>query len=164
MCLLCYQSDDSRHSQQRTKESQILFEPWCHWYTRKTTVDREQCPAAHKTKQVPTKILLHWLQPFVACCTEMNQSILKFFHLCHIQGIKYCPLKPEVLWPWKLSYFSTSPKSENKKGFSTSEKARIMSSPKAISYWRIGGQQHTARKWLKKAIYHVHIYSADKIL
>ena len=87
MCLRCYQSDDSRHNHQRTNESQILFQPWCHLYTRKTTVDREQSPTTHQTKQVPTEISLHWLQPFVAYCTEMNQSILKFFHLCHIHGV-----------------------------------------------------------------------------
>ena len=87
MCHQCYQSDDSRHSHQQTNEPQILFQPWCHLYTRKTTVDREQCPAAHQTKQVPTEILLHWLQPFVAYWTEMNQSILKFFHLCNIHGV-----------------------------------------------------------------------------
>ena len=87
MCLQCYQSDNSRHSHQRTNEPQILFQPWCNLYTRKTTVDREQCPAAHQTKQVPIEILLHWLQPFVAHYTEMNQSILKFFHLCHIHGV-----------------------------------------------------------------------------
>ena len=88
MCLQCYQSDDSRQSHQRTNKSQILFQPWCHLYTRETTVDRELCPAAHQTKQVPIEILLHWLQPFVAYCKEMNQSILKFFHLFHIHGVK----------------------------------------------------------------------------
>ena len=35
-------------------------------------------PAAHQTKGVPNEILLHWLQPFVAYCTETNQSILRF--------------------------------------------------------------------------------------
>ena len=78
MCLQCYQSDDSRHSHQQTNEFQILFQPWCHLYTRKITVGREQCPAAHQIKQVPIEILLRWLQHFVAYCTEMNLSILKF--------------------------------------------------------------------------------------
>ena len=78
MCLHCYQSDGSRHIHQQTDESQILFQTWCHLYTRKTTVDPEMYPAAHQTEQVPTTILQHWLQPFVAYCTEMNQSILSF--------------------------------------------------------------------------------------
>ena len=50
-------------------------------------MDLEQCPAAHQTKQVLTETLLHWLQPFVAYCTEMNQSILRLFHLCHIHEV-----------------------------------------------------------------------------
>ena len=87
MCLQCYQSDDSRHIHQRTDESQILFQPWCHLYTRKTTVDREQCPAARQTKQVPIAILHHWLQHCVAYCTDMNQTMLKFFPLCRIHGV-----------------------------------------------------------------------------
>ena len=77
MCFQCYQSDDSRHSHQRTDESQIIVQPY-HLYTRNTTGDRDQCPAAHQTRQVPIAILHHWLQPFVAYCTEMSQSILKF--------------------------------------------------------------------------------------
>ena len=87
MCLQCYQSDDSRHIHQRTDESQILFQQWCHLYTRKTTVDREQCSAARQTKQLPIAILHNWLQHFVAYCTQMNQSMLKFFHLCRIHGV-----------------------------------------------------------------------------
>ena len=75
----CYQSDDSRHSHQRTDVSQILIQPWCHLYSRKTTSNREQHLAATQTILVPIVIRYQWLQPFVACCTEMNQFILKFF-------------------------------------------------------------------------------------
>ena len=85
--LQCYHSGNSRHSHQRTDESQILFQLWCYLYTRETTVDREQCPAARQTKQVPIAILHHWLQTSVAYCTKMNQSILKVFHLYHIHWV-----------------------------------------------------------------------------
>ena len=42
---------------------------------RKTTVDREQCPAAHQTKQVPIAILLHWLQTTLCCLLHRNESV-----------------------------------------------------------------------------------------
>ena len=59
-------------SHQQAEKSQILFQPWCHLYTRKTTGDWEHCPVAHQTKQVPTESLHHWLKPFVAYCKEIN--------------------------------------------------------------------------------------------
>ena len=85
MGLQCFQSDDSRYNHQQTDKSQILFQPWCHLYTRKTTGDREQCPMAHQTKQVSIEIFHHWPQPFVAYFKEINQSIPKYFHLCMVR-------------------------------------------------------------------------------
>ena len=49
MCFQCYQSDDSRHSHQRFYYNRDVI----------TTVEREQCPVAHQTKQVPIPILHH---------------------------------------------------------------------------------------------------------
>ena len=86
----CYQSEESRHSHQRTDESQILFRPRCHLYQGKQQgTENSALRHVHQTKQVPIAILHHWLQHFVAHCIKMNQYILvlKFFHLCHIHGV-----------------------------------------------------------------------------
>ena len=58
--------------------------------------DQQQCSVAHQTKQVPIVIWHHSLQPFIAYCTDMNRSILKFFRLWHIHGVCISEIHEEV--------------------------------------------------------------------
>ena len=70
---------------------QILFQPQCHLYTRKTTVDQEQCPAAHQTKQVP---IFAPLTTTLCCLLHRNESI-------HSKDISLMP------YPWSLHFTSS---------------------------------------------------------
>ena len=96
MFLQCYQSDDSRHSHQWTDESQILFQAWCHLYTKKTRDDQEQCPAAHQTKHVPI---------FGYCeFAPLTTTLCCLLHRIESIHINVCPLMP---YPWSLHFRSS---------------------------------------------------------
>ena len=92
MCLQCYHSDDSRQSSANLRISDSIPTMMSFIYNENNG-DREQCHAAHQTKQMPIEILHHlgpinidwWVRgtidyshdrtTLVAYCTEMNQSI-----------------------------------------------------------------------------------------
>ena len=78
---------NSRHSRQRTNKSQILFQPWCHLYTRKNNSGPRTMSCG-----TPDKTGAHWdfapLTTTLCYLLHRNESIhTKVFHLCHILGV-----------------------------------------------------------------------------